>query len=448
MRHSYYRPRPGFDPDDPAEQEPWDAPGGGPPVLSDRSTDDDAPTPSFDDEPGDAEGIEATKTKLKELVADERYWRQRDPVFVANVTKAFETAYPDAGYDATGKLRRTEPRPLKFGAFDGAEPTKTKAGAASNDGGTDGAADLLWRETTPPTRNLRYDPGTDKPRIMLADDRVATGDTLAENPDLAIKPQGRDPKPKKNKTGSSLDEKLFDLDLDDPNTQQSAAGQEKPRQIGPDERKTLEREVNEEVLEFRRKTRGLGLPHSAEIEAFLDASKSRGILSNGLFDAIRSGFHKRDPADRLAAARALAETMRLFPDEASAWFEPQELAFAREVERLGADPKLADDPGRLIDLATETPDLRYFRHAYFVGRWRHSSARRQRGRSRRRARRHDAQARRCNRRARQGHAAPRPPHTAARRTAQLSEGVDGPARSHQNARSTRRGRAAHAGRNA
>ncbi len=58
--------------------------------------------------------------------------------------------------------------------------------------------------------------------------------------------------------------------------------------------------------------------------------------------------------------------MRLFPDEASAWFKPQELAFAREVERLGADPKLADDPGRLIDLATETPDLRYFRHAYLL----------------------------------------------------------------------------------
>jgi hypothetical protein len=44
---------------------------------------------------GGENGLAATEEELKRMVADPRYWRQRDPAYMAKVTEAFKRAYPN-----------------------------------------------------------------------------------------------------------------------------------------------------------------------------------------------------------------------------------------------------------------------------------------------------------------------------------------------------------------
>ncbi len=44
-----------------------------------------------------SESMPQTEAELKQMVADPRYWRQRDPAFMARVNEAFKRAYPNKG---------------------------------------------------------------------------------------------------------------------------------------------------------------------------------------------------------------------------------------------------------------------------------------------------------------------------------------------------------------
>ncbi len=78
----------------------------------------------------DAEAqVAATKARLQSLVEDPDYWRHHKPDAVARATKAFEAAYGGGrGTDATGKLIRTDPKPIDFAAFE-TQPKKEEYGA-------------------------------------------------------------------------------------------------------------------------------------------------------------------------------------------------------------------------------------------------------------------------------------------------------------------------------
>jgi hypothetical protein len=132
-------------------------------------------------------GIAATKDYLRSLVEDPDYWKHKKPDAIARADAAFKAAY-GGGYltDATGKLIRTEPKPIDFVAFapprqkegfvltakPGVPPLKNGASflvaGRGEKHGTTAASPAVWRGGTPPIRDLRYDPSRDKPDIVLA----------------------------------------------------------------------------------------------------------------------------------------------------------------------------------------------------------------------------------------------------------------------------------------
>lgn len=70
------------------------------------------PTASTARSPATRFPVNLDEAGLQGLMQDPRYWhpRQRDPAYLRLVERAFQAVYPDAGHDASGRLRRPPPR--------------------------------------------------------------------------------------------------------------------------------------------------------------------------------------------------------------------------------------------------------------------------------------------------------------------------------------------------